>query len=73
MTRPALAPQVQQPPPQPQVVYVQQQKSGGGIVTGTIKAAGFIMSLIFLLCVGTCVYVCGSAANESSTSTSSGR
>jgi hypothetical protein len=67
MMRPsALAPQVVQPPPQPpqpQVVYV-QQKSGGGIVSGTIKAAGFIVSVIFLLVLGTCVYVCGSAANE---------
>lgn len=31
-------------------------------MTGTIKLAGFIASLIFLTGIGTCVYVCGSAA-----------
>jgi len=71
MMRPtgALAPQVQQPVA-PTVIKVQQQ-AGGGVVRGTIDAAKFIVALLFLLSFGTCVYVCGSAANSSKSSSSS--
>src|SRR4051812_49007363 len=49
-------------PQHPHVIQV-QQKVGGGVVRSTIDAAKFILALVFLLFMGTCVYVCGSAAN----------
>lgn len=64
----ALQPQVQQPTVPP-VIQV-QQKPGGGVVRGTIDAAKFILAITFLLFMGTCVYVCGSAAKETSSSSS---
>jgi hypothetical protein len=35
---------------------------GGGIMIGTMKLAGFIFALVFLLSIGTCVFFCGSVA-----------
>ncbi len=49
-------------------------KAGGGVVRSTIDAAKFVVALLFLGTIGTCVYVCGSAAKaveDSKTSTSS--
>ena len=52
-----LVPHVQQPAVPP-VIRVQQQ-AGGGVVRSTIDAAKFVAALLFLGCIGTCVYVCG--------------
>lgn len=54
------------PPPIPTRIVVQKQ--GDGVVVGTIKLAGFIVALFFLLAIGTCVYVCGSVATTTSKS-----
>lgn len=43
--------------------------SGGGIVRGTIDLAKFVFAVLFLLSIGTCLYVCGSAASDHGTAT----
>lgn len=64
MMRPSMpmAPSVQ-PPPRPQVIQMHQQPEGG-VMRGTITFAKFVFALIFLLCIGTCVYTCGAAATS---------
>lgn len=66
----ALQAHVMPPPQQPQVIQV-QQKAGGGVIRGTIDFAKFIFALLFLLSVGTCVYVCGSVGKDSKSHSSS--
>jgi hypothetical protein len=46
---------------QPSVAPVpaQPKKQGGDVVVGTIKTAGFIVAVLFLLSIATCVGVCG--------------
>ena len=42
----------------------------GGVVRSTINLAKLVLSLIFLLMVGTCVYVCGSVLHDDSKTSS---
>lgn len=67
--QPALRPQVMAPPPhvaqpQPVVQVIQTHQPEGGVVRGTINAAKFVFSLIFLLFVGTCVYTCAEVSKD---------
>ena len=68
--QPALRPHVMAPPPPaqhhlPGEQVIQANAPEGGVVRGTIIAAKFVFSLIFLLFVGTCVYTCAEVSKDS--------
>lgn len=45
----------------PDIGAVAKPQQTGGAIRGTIDIAKFVFAILFLLSVGTCVFVCGSA------------